>query len=184
MHPFKVPVAPVSFISDFIVYNPITLIMNVFRPIWSFPVVRISTAPHPPGIQLSQNVTISLIKTKAAARGLHRSISDASPYLFHSLLKCKAEEAGIRYVEVDPIKHKPSQTCSLSAQRLKKSLSQRSHRLPDGSLISRDLNSARVILLISLGWHASPTGWEPYPVPDAADTSASSHETASILLRS
>ena len=121
---------------------------------------------------------------KAAARGLHRSITDATPHLFHSILKCKAEEAGIPYVEVDPLKHKPSQTCSVSALQAKKTLAQRMHRLPDGSLIPRDLNAARVILLISLGWIPTRAGWEPCQVSATKVLPFVAHETSPILLRS
>ncbi|MDV7397871.1 zinc ribbon domain-containing protein, partial [Arthrospira platensis SPKY1] len=76
------------------------------------------------------------------------------------MLRCKAEEAGSVYVEVDPRIHAPSQTCHISGRREKKPLSQRWHTLPSGERIGRDENAARVILQLSLGWEPSRRGEE------------------------
>ncbi len=88
---------------------------------------------------------------KARQHGLNREILAASPAAFHQMLRYKAEEAGSTLIEVDPRTHKPSQTCSGGGLSRKKALSERSHVLPDGSVISRDLNAARNLLHIALG---------------------------------
>jgi putative transposase len=77
--------------------------------------------------------------------GLNRAILDTAPGGFLSTLHSKAEEAGVQVVLVDPRKHRPSQTCPISGAVRKKSLSERSHVLPDGRVISRDQASAWVL---------------------------------------
>lgn len=86
-----------------------------------------------------------------AKQGLNREILAASAGAFHQMLRYKAEEAGCAIIEVDPRKHKPSQTCSGSGKSRAKSLSERWHALPDGSVIDRDLNAARNLLNLALG---------------------------------
>lgn len=88
----------------------------------------------------------------AHKKGLNREILAASAGAFHSMLHCKAQEAGCAIVEVDPRKHKPSQTDSVSGEVRKKKLSERWHTLPDGSVISRDLNAARNLLNFALAY--------------------------------
>lgn len=88
----------------------------------------------------------------ANKKGLNREILAASAGDFHSMLACKAQEAGCAIVEVDPRKHKPSQTDSVSGVVRKKKLSERWHTLPDGSVISRDLNAARNLLNFALAF--------------------------------
>lgn len=85
---------------------------------------------------------------------LNREILAAAAGAFHQMLRYKAEEAGCAIIEVDPRKHKPSQTCSGGGPARQKSLSERTHILPDGSVITRDLNSARNLLNIVLGCEA------------------------------
>jgi putative transposase len=82
---------------------------------------------------------------------LNREILAASSGLFHSTLKYKAEEAGVEIIEVDPLIHKPSQTDCISGEIKKKSLNQRTHTLPDGTIISRDENAARNLIKFALG---------------------------------
>jgi transposase len=67
------------------------------------------------------------------------------------MLAYKAEEAGSTIIEIDPRLHRPSQTCSGGGPARKKSLAEREHVLPDGSVISRDLNAARNLLNLALG---------------------------------
>jgi len=107
-----------------------------------------------------------------AKSGLNREILAASAGAFHAMLAYKAEEAGGSILEIDPRKHKPSQTCSGGGPRRKKSLAERSHVLPDGSVITRDLNSARNLLHLAQGreptLHSGPgtgpdTGCETAP---------------------
>lgn len=95
-------------------------------------------------------------------RGLNREILAASAGAFHSMLRCKAEEAGCAIVEVNPRQHKPTQTDSVSGVVRKKPLSDRWHTLPDGSIISRDLNAARNLLKFAVA-HAAASGGEPPP---------------------
>jgi len=104
----------------------------------------------------------------AHKKGLNRGILDAAAGMYHSLLRCKAEEAGSVYVEVDPRIHAPSQTCHISGRREKKPLSQRWHTLPSGERIGRDENAARVILQLSLGWEPSRRGEDGGQSPDAS----------------
>lgn len=100
----------------------------------------------------------SMVQGKGKA-SLHRSILDATPNLFHQLLKCKAEEAGTcQVVEIEPLHRKPSQTCHVSGRVERKELFQRTHLLPSGELLSRDRNSARVLLQFAWGWEPSPQG--------------------------
>jgi putative transposase len=105
--------------------------------------------------------------------GLNREILAAAPGLFHHMLRYKAEEAGCALIEVDPRLHKPSQTCSGGGPTRKKSLNERWHVLPDGTVIDRDLNSARNLLNVALarepGQHSGPktasdTGCETPPI--------------------
>lgn len=110
----------------------------------------------------------------ACKQGLNREILAACAGAFHSMLAYKAEEAGCAIIVVDPRLHKPSQTCSGGGLPRKKSLAERTHVLPDGSIISRDLNAARNLLNIALGAgnrapHAGPgiapdTGCETAPI--------------------
>lgn len=95
-------------------------------------------------------------------RGLNREILAASAGAFHSMLRCKAAEAGCAILEVDPRKHKPSQTDSVSGEVRKKALSERWHVLPDGTRIPRDLNAARNLLKLAVALPATP-GEEPSP---------------------
>ena len=82
------------------------------------------------------------VKQKA---GLNRAILDTAPGGFLSTLHSKAEEAGVQLILVDPPKHRPSQTCPVSGEFRKKSLSERTHVLPDGRVITRDQASAWVL---------------------------------------
>jgi putative transposase len=82
------------------------------------------------------------VKQKA---GLNRAILDTAPGSFISQLACKAAEAGGQLIAVDPRKHKPSQTCPISGAVRKKALSERTHTLPDGRVITRDQASAWVL---------------------------------------
>ena len=77
--------------------------------------------------------------------GLNRAILDTAPGGFVSTLRTKAEEAGSQLILVDPRKNRPSQTCPISGIVRKKSLSERTHTLPDGRVITRDQASAWVL---------------------------------------
>jgi putative transposase len=80
---------------------------------------------------------------------LARSISDAGWSGFLLTLRCKAESAGIAYVEVDA--RGTSQRCSGCGATVRKSLSDRWHACPEcGLSLHRDENSAREILRLGL----------------------------------
>ena len=83
------------------------------------------------------------VKQKA---GLNRSILDTSPAAFLQMLRYKAEEAGIEWVEVPTRKVKPSQTCHVCSRQSKKNLSDRIHECECGVRCGRDENAARVML--------------------------------------
>ena len=78
--------------------------------------------------------------------GLNRGILDTAPSTFLNLLKSKAEEAGLQYVEIPTRQVKPSQTCHRCGVQRKKSLSERKHVCDCGANCSRDENAARVML--------------------------------------
>jgi putative transposase len=79
-------------------------------------------------------------------KGLNREIQSTAPAQFHQLLKSKAEEAGIIWIEIPTRIVKPSQTCYKCKTQKKKTLSERWHSCPCGASCHRDENSARVVL--------------------------------------
>ena len=111
-------------------------------------------------------------------KGLNREILSAAPSAFHQMLKCKAEEAGIEYIEIDTRKIKPSQTCHGCGRQEKKSLATRMHVCTCGIVCTRDENAARVILNWALFGNA--TGREPAGCGEEALVSSMKQETLSI----
>ena len=93
----------------------------------------------------------------AQKAGLNREILATAPSTFLAMLRYKAAEAGVEFVEVPSRKVKPSQTCSGCGKQRKKPLSQRQHVCECGLVLSRDRNAARVNLL----WALAHTGREP-----------------------
>lgn len=80
--------------------------------------------------------------------GLALSASDAGLGIFHTLLDCKAEKAGVEIVRVNPAY--TSQVCSDCGNLVGKSLSIRMHMCPHcGLIIDRDLNAARNIYQVA-----------------------------------
>lgn len=75
---------------------------------------------------------------------LARSISDAGWGIFMNMIAYKAEEAGTRFVKVDP--RNTSQACSGCGQIVRKELKERVHRCDCGTVLDRDVNAARNIL--------------------------------------
>jgi len=74
-----------------------------------------------------------------------QSVYDASWSRFISMLRYKAEKAGVRLVEVDP--QETSQECSACGANVPKWLGDRVHDCPScGLSMDRDLNAARNIL--------------------------------------
>ena len=62
------------------------------------------------------------------------------------MLKYKAEEAGIEWIEIPTRIAKPSQTCYGCGRQEKKSLAERMHECICGICCTRDENASRVIL--------------------------------------
>jgi|SRR5690349_469205 len=96
-------------------------------------------------------------KMVAQKAGLNREILDTAPSAFLAMVDYKAACAGGMLVEINTRKHKPSQTCPVSGEVVKKTLSQRTHTLPDGSVIGRDHAAATIILNVALSQHGRET---------------------------
>lgn len=92
-------------------------------------------------------ITGGFVPNGAAAKaGLHQAILDGAPAQFLSILRYKAAEAGVVYVEA-PTRHlKPSQRCHACDVVGKKSLAERWHTCPCGASCHRDVNAALVLL--------------------------------------
>jgi putative transposase len=114
----------------------------------------------------------------AYKKGLNREILSAAPGMFHQMLKYKAEEAGIEWIEIPTQKVKPSQTCHACGKQEKKELAQRKHECVCGALCSRDANAAKVILNWALLGNA--TGQELSRCGEIALAVSAKHETTSI----
>ena len=110
-------------------------------------------------------------------RGLNREILSTAPAHFYALLKSKAEEAGIIWIEVSTRIVKPSQTCYRCKIQVKKALSERWHSCFCGVSCSRDENSARVTLDYALDCVA---GQELAEVGSRGSFAALNHETHTI----
>lgn len=79
-------------------------------------------------------------------KSLSRNIGDSSPGTFIQMLKYKAEEAGVEFIEVPTKQVKPSQTCSSCGKQEKKDLTVRLHKCDCGLTLCRDINAAKVML--------------------------------------
>jgi putative transposase len=93
----------------------------------------------------------------AQKAGLNREILSTAPRAFLDMLRYKAVEAGVEFIDVPTRTVKPSQTCSGCGARRRKTLSERQHVCACGVVLSRDQNAARVNLL----WALAHTGREP-----------------------
>jgi putative transposase len=82
----------------------------------------------------------------AAKAGLNKAILDSAPAQFLSILRYKAEEAGVVYAEAPTRALKPSQRCHACDALVKKPLRERWHTCPCGASCGRDVNSALVLL--------------------------------------
>lgn len=110
-------------------------------------------------------------------KGLNREILSTAPAQFHQILKSKAEEAGVIWVEIPTQMVKPSQTCYKCKIQKKKTLSERWHSCPCGASCDRDENSARVILDYAL---AKISGQELAEVGSRGSFAMLNHETHAI----
>jgi len=111
-------------------------------------------------------------------KGLNREILSAAPRMFHQMLRYKAEEAGIEWIEIITKIAKPSQTCHGCGRQEKKLLSERWHNCVCDVSCSRDENAARVILHWALFGNA--TGQELARRGESALVDSLKHETPSI----
>ena len=82
----------------------------------------------------------------AAKAGLNKAILDSAPAQFLGILRYKAAEAGVVYVEAPTRSLKPSQRCHACGAVVKKPLRERWHGCPCGASCGRDVNSALVLL--------------------------------------
>jgi putative transposase len=113
----------------------------------------------------------------AKKRGLNREILSTAPTQFYQLLKSKAEEAGVIWVDIPTREVKPSQTCYRCSVQKKKTLFERWHKCDCGASCSRDENAARVILNWALKW---VSGQEPAQMGSRRSFTALNHETPTI----
>jgi putative transposase len=96
-----------------------------------------------------------LAKDGKKAKGLHRSVSDASWATFVNILTYKAEEAGVAVMKVNP--RGTSQRCSGCQTIVKKTLRDRVHNCSHcGLKLGRDHNAAINILDLGLRSADSP----------------------------
>lgn len=112
-------------------------------------------------------------------KGLNREILNTTPGAFFNLLKCKAEEAGVEWVEVPTRFVKPSQTCHQCGIRVKKPLSERWHSCHCGANCSRDENAAKVMLNWAL--FGETTGQELSKAWSGGSLAALKHETPPVI---
>ena len=115
----------------------------------------------------------------AYKKSLNREILSAAPTGFHQMLKYKAEEAGLEWIEIPTRIVKPSQTCHGCGRQEKKLLSVRQHRCSCGIACGRDENAAKVILNWAL--YGNARGQELAWCGAEALASAVKHETPSIV---
>jgi len=111
-------------------------------------------------------------------KGLNREILAASPALFLQMLRAKAEEAGLAWLEVPTRTVKPSQTCSACGRQEPKPLAQRVHRCACGAVLGRDENAARVML----NWALRASGREPARCGGTAGAVPSKHEAPPVAV--
>jgi len=90
-----------------------------------------------------QTIYVEALNIKGMVRNRHlsKSIADASWGKFFEFLSYKAEEAGRKVIKVNP--RNTSQNCSQCGEKVKKSLSVRTHACPFcGLVMDRDHNAA------------------------------------------
>jgi len=99
-----------------------------------------------------------------------RDVNDASWGKLISMLRYKVERAGSKLIEVDP-RH-TSQTCPECGSVKAKTLSERVHRCPCGSVMDRDVAAAKVILLRAAEHGREPDNVGGYAVRSARKAAA------------
>jgi putative transposase len=133
------------------------------------------------GLIAVEALSIRCMTTSGGSRkkGLNREILSTAPAQFHQILKSKAEEAGVIWVEIPTRIVKPSQTCYQCKTQKKKALSERWHSCSCGASCHRDENAARVDLDYAL---AKISGQELAEAGSRGDFATLNHETLAISL--
>lgn len=108
--------------------------------------------------------------------GLNREILSTSPGMLFQMLRYKAEEAGVVWLDVPTKRVKPSQTCAACGRQEKKPLAMRVHRCSCGFIAGRDENAAWVML----NWALRASGREPARCGENALAFPMKHETSAI----
>jgi putative transposase len=123
----------------------------------------------------------------ARKAGLNQSILDTSPSQFLQMVRVKAEEAAYKLEELETKTLKPSQRCAQCADIVKKELSERIHNCHCGFRVSRDANSALVMLRYALGSLKIDLGKEKRSRGPAlcigTPSGVLNHETPSIIIQ-
>ena len=117
-------------------------------------------------IQSNDLVAYEDLNVKGLVRNQHlaKSISDAGWYTFRSWLEYFGRKYGKITVAVPP--HNTSQNCSNCGEKVKKSLSTRTHVCPHcGHVADRDVNAAVNILRLGLSTvgHTETYAWGDFP---------------------
>jgi putative transposase len=108
--------------------------------------LRVANMTKRPRPQPGEKPGTHLPNGAAAKAGLNKAILDGAPAAFLSMLRYKAAEAGVVYVEAPTTTLKPTQRCHACWRVEKKRLAERWHCCPCGVECSRDLNAALVLL--------------------------------------
>jgi transposase len=87
-------------------------------------------------------IKIEKLSYKAFQRCFGKSVGRHAPGMFVEKLRHRAENAGGKFIEINPYKTRLSQVCHGCGREEKKPLSQRLHRCPCGIEMQRDLYSA------------------------------------------
>lgn len=103
-----------------------------------------------PSVEKYDAIAYENLNVKGLAKTrLAKSIIDAGWSQFVSILKTKAESAGLLVIAVDP--KNTTQNCSSCGERVPKELQDRWHSCPCGCSLSRDHNAAINIKNLAVG---------------------------------
>lgn len=147
--------------------------------------LTIKNITRSPKVKIDEGTGTYLPNGSARKAGLNKSILDTSPSQFLKMVRVKAEEAGYELEELETKKLKPSQRCACCSDIVKKDLSERYHNCHCGFKVSRDANSALVMLRFALGTlkiesQIEKKSWGP-ALCDTPPQGVLKHETSSII---
>ncbi len=107
----------------------------------------------------SSRGTVGTPGTNVAAKsGLSKSILDGSPSRFNKMVKAKAEEAALPFIETPTRRVAPSQHCPECGTKRKKTLDVRHHECECGASMSRDQAAALIMAEYAL-WETGRRRW-------------------------